>query len=125
MNYNIILIIDDSSTSRKIIKRCLEIAGYSESEFIEAQDGITALDLLDRQKVDLIISDLIMPKIDGITLLKKIKLNPAFEKIPVIVITSMGDEKSVEYLHEHNISNFVRKPVSPEKILKALESIYE
>ena len=73
MSYQRILIVDDSATSRMIVRRCFEIAGFKESAYLEAEDGLKAVSLLDKKKVDLILTDLKMPKMDGQIFIKKLK----------------------------------------------------
>ena len=71
MEYKKILIIDDSATSRMIIRRCFEIAEFHNSRYYEAEDGLRAVSFLQENIVDLILSDLKMPKMDGNTFIKK------------------------------------------------------
>ena len=66
-----IIIVDDSSMARMFIQRCLEAIGFSQAEFIEAKNGQDALDKIDDVSIDLIVTDLTMPVMDGETLLKK------------------------------------------------------
>ncbi|MBN2509161.1 MAG: response regulator [Spirochaetales bacterium] len=121
MEHGSILIVDDSETSRMIIKRCFMIAGYGESDFYEAEDGLKALSFLSRQTVDLIVSDLKMPKMDGSTFIKKIRLNEKTANIPVVIISSIGNEAMEENLKEYNVRAIVKKPVSPAKIIDIME----
>ena len=89
MKYENILIVDDSSTSRMIIKRCLEISGYNESTFLYAENGLEALSIIDNTKIDLILTDLNMPKMDGDNFIKKIKsYNKRFCKTFYTIIPS-------------------------------------
>ncbi len=81
-----IIIVDDSTTARMIVRRCLEIAGFSDAEFIEAENGKEALALLKEHKVDFVISDLNMPVMDGEMLLKWMKASPKLTDIPLVVL---------------------------------------
>ena len=121
MKYNSILIVDDSETSRMIIKRCFAIAGYGESQYFEAEDGLKALSFLSGNTVDLIVSDLKMPKMDGNTFIKKIRLNDRTAHIPVVIISSIGNDAIEESLKEYNVHAIVKKPVSPAKIIDIME----
>ena len=120
MQYKTILVVDDSATSRMIIKRCFEIAGYDESTYHEVADGLKAVAFLRENKVDLILSDLKMPRMDGETLIKKLKLNTATREIPVVVISSMGNEVGDEELKKIGVKAVIQKPLSPEKVLAVL-----
>jgi len=71
-----VIIADDSATARMIIKRCLEVAGVVEGKFYEASDGVEALKLAKENEVDLMVTDLNMPNMDGWALLKKDKSKP-------------------------------------------------
>jgi len=120
MSYEKILIVDDSSTSRMIIKRCFFIAGYENSEFIEAEDGLAALSLLKDHPVNLIISDLNMPRMDGGTFIKRLKMKEGISHIPVLVISSIGNDAVKDDLAGPNLLAVIRKPLSPSKIIEAL-----
>ncbi|WP_319477332.1 response regulator [Marispirochaeta aestuarii] len=116
-----ILIVDDSATSRMIIRRCFQIAGYGEIQYLEAEDGLAALSLLQKERVDLIVSDIKMPKMDGTTLVRKLRLNRDIGDIPVVIISSVGNEALEEQLRESAVKAIIKKPVSPAKILSFME----
>ena len=120
MEYEKILIVDDSATSRMIIKRCFEIAGYTDCQYDEAGDGLEAASYLMNHKVDLILSDLRMPKMDGNAFIRKLKVRDATKDIPIVVISSMGNGISESQLLEAGVKAVIRKPISPEKVLNAL-----
>ena len=115
-----IMIVDDSRTSRLIIKRCFEIAGYHDTRYIEAEDGLDALTVLNDNPVDMIVSDLNMPKIDGISLVKKLKQNEKTAPIHILIISSMDNEILINELKSLGIFGFINKPISPAKILEVL-----
>ena len=118
MEYKDILIVDDSATSRMIIKRCFEIAGFHEAQYHEAEDGLKAVGLLQDTKVDLILSDLKMPKMDGNTFIKKLKMREVTKDIPVVVISSMGNDVSENQLLTSGVKAIIRKPLSPAKVVR-------
>lgn len=121
--FQTILVADDSVTARMIIKRCLEIAGLSEAQFLEARDGTEALELARNNSVDLLITDLNMPKMDGVSLLKHVKTSPRLSQLPVIVISSLTNPAKREELLNLGASAILGKPVSPMDITEALEKI--
>ncbi len=121
MKYNKILIVDDSTTSRMIVRRCLEMAGFSDAEFLEAGDGAVALDLLHTRPVELIISDLKMPRMDGRTFVRKLHADPTTTEIPVLIVSSVAPESDAGELFEENVIGTVRKPLSPAKMMAALQ----
>lgn len=121
MRYRKILVVDDSATSRMIVRRCLEMAGYSDATFLEASDGALALDLLDTNPVDLIVTDLKMPRMDGRTLIRKLQSHPTLSDVPVLVVSSVaaGSEESEPF--GSNVLTAVQKPLSPAKLIHALK----
>ena len=121
MKYNKILLIDDSATSRMIMKRCLMIAGLKDVKYFEAKDGLEALTFFEEgNTTDLIITDLNMPRMDGNNLIKKLKVNNKTKNIPVVIISSMGNEVDQEELKKMGIKGIIQKPLSPIKIIELL-----
>jgi len=118
-----IVIADDSSTARLIIKRCVEIAGFTTATFMEAADGRQALELVKKNDVDLVITDINMPNMDGKTLLKYIKASPKLHDLPVVVISSASNEKVASELMANGAMAVVNKPVTPASVASVLESL--
>ena len=114
-----ILIVDDSETSRMIIRKCLSMTGDEDSTFLDAEDGIRALSTLSDTRVDLVVTDLNMPRMDGITLLRKLRKGEKTRDLPVVVISSMGNDHLDHELRELSVSAIVRKPLTPAKIRNA------
>ena len=115
-----ILIIDDSSTARMVIRRCLEIVGFEGAKFIEAANGKEALALMKQEATDLVVTDLNMPVMDGETFLKWIKGIPKTHDIPVVMISSADNparEKQVLDLGAHAV---LGKPISPEILKRSI-----
>jgi len=123
MSLQDILIVDDSATSRMIIKRCFEIAGYPDATYHEAEDGLHALHVLAEKKVDLILSDLRMPKMDGRTFIRKLRISEKTKDIPVIVISSMGSEVTEADLRRCGAQGIIRKPISPAHVTEVMEEV--
>lgn len=90
-----VLIVDDSSTIRRIISRCLERAEVGVTEVFEASDGREALELLTTKAVDVVLTDINMPNMNGLQLLCEMKQSPHWGTIPVLVITSEGGSDAV------------------------------
>lgn len=109
-----ILIVDDSSTSRLIIRRCFEIAGFRDAEFAFAGDGLEALRLLDESAIDLIVTDLNMPKCNGLSLIEEMRSRGLREQTKVIVVSSVSEAAQGEV--GGGILGVIKKPVSPGKI---------
>ena len=119
--YENILVIDDSETSRMIIKKCFTMTGFETSHFFEAEDGIRALTVLAEHRVDLVVTDLNMPRMDGLTLVKKLKMGDRTSAIPVFVISSMGNETLEQELTRLGVKHIIRKPLTPAKISGIVE----
>lgn len=121
MNYSCILLVDDSSTSRMIMKRCFEIAGFFASRFLEAEDGIMALTVLQNHSIDLIVTDIRMPKMDGITFIKKLKVIEMAKEIPVVVVSSLTNDPLESQLIREGVMSIIKKPISPQKVILAMK----
>lgn len=115
-----ILIADDSRTARMIVRRCLEMAGFQGSAFLEADDGEAALALAASEAPDLIVADLNMPKLDGENLLKSLKEAPATRPIPVVIASSAVNAVRSQRLTELGALGIVQKPISPAALSHAL-----
>ncbi|MBN1970035.1 MAG: response regulator [Candidatus Delongbacteria bacterium] len=115
-----ILIADDSSTARMIIRKCLEIIGFSDSVFLEAENGREALKIIKNNSVQLICTDFNMPVMDGGIFLRWVKGSPKLKDIPVVIITSAGNPAREAELIENGAYSVIKKPVSPAVISKAL-----
>lgn len=118
-----IAIVDDSGTARMFIRRCLEIAGFREAEIIEAANGRDALEQIRQNPVDLLLTDLTMPVMDGLTLLKWIKGNPKLVELPVLVVTSAGNPARERELLDLGALGVVNKPVSPARLNQMLQPL--
>lgn len=115
-----ILIVDDSASIRQVVGMTLKNAGY---EVIEGVDGKDALSKLDGRKVHLIISDVNMPVMDGITFLKNVKQMPAYKFTPVIMLTTeAGDAKKAEG-QAAGAKAWVVKPFQPSQMLTAVSKL--
>ena len=115
-----IIVADDSTTARMFIKRCLQIIGLGDAEIIEAEHGKEALAAAKAQEVDLLLTDLNMPVMDGETLIKWVKASPKLGDLPIIVITSAGNPAKEAQLLELGAHRVLNKPVSPPMMMDAL-----
>jgi two-component system chemotaxis response regulator CheY len=120
---NVFLIVDDSITARMIIKQCIEIAGFRGRAFIEARNGEEAWQILQHVPVDLIVTDLNMPVLDGWMLLERIKTTAAVSSTPVIVVTSSTNAAQEAELISLGASAVMGKPVSPAEVFRTLTAV--
>jgi len=123
LNTNIkILVVDDFATMRKIIKNILTQIGFK--DIIEADDGTTALELLKKQKVDLIISDWNMPKMNGLELLKSVRSDDNLKDIRFIMVTAEAQKENVIEAIKHGVNQYVVKPFTPKTLREKLEKVF-
>ncbi len=119
---NKLMIVDDSSTMRKIIMRVLRQADIAVETVLEAGNGVEALaSLTENPDVKLILSDVNMPEMNGIDLVKKVRENHTADAIPIIMITTEGGEAMRNKAMDEGANGYVSKPFTPETIRTALE----
>lgn len=115
-----VLIIDDSSTMRKIVARSLRQAGFEFDAILEAGDGQEALQVLGGEVVDIILSDINMPNMNGVEFLKEKSGNDTIKNIPVVMITT---ETGSEILNEAlalGAKGSIKKPFTPDQVNEVL-----
>jgi two-component system chemotaxis response regulator CheY len=115
-----ILIVDDSASLRQVVNIALASAGY---EVIEACDGMDALTKLDGRKIHLIISDVNMPNMDGITLVKEIKQKPEYKFTPIIMLTTESQNDMKAQGQAAGARAWVVKPFQPAQMLAAVSKL--
>lgn len=115
-----ILIVDDSASLRQIVAIALKGAGY---EVIEAGDGNEGLEKLQGQKVNLIVSDVNMPNMDGLTMVSQIKQDPGYKFTPVIMLTTESQDDMKQKGKEIGVKAWMVKPFKPEQMLDAVSKL--
>ncbi|MEW6765125.1 MAG: response regulator [Pseudomonadota bacterium] len=115
-----ILIVDDSASLRQVVAIALKGAGY---DVIEASDGRDGLSKLDGRKIHLIISDVNMPNMDGISMVKEIKNNPSYKFTPIIMLTTEAGDDMKQKGKEAGVRAWVVKPFKPEQMLDAVSKL--
>lgn len=110
------LIVDDSSVMRKIVERSLRQAGLDISSVIEAGNGADALGLLDTHQVDLILSDINMPVMDGLEFVRQLQTVDKLRGVPVVMITTEGSESNVVQALSLGAKGYIRKPFTPDQV---------
>lgn len=116
----LILTVDDSSTMRQMITFTLKGAGF---EVLEAGDGVEALEVAAGKKLDLIITDVNMPRMDGITLVQRLRALPQFKFTPILVLTTESDASMKMKGKEAGATGWIVKPFSPEKLLDTVNKV--
>lgn len=120
-----VLVVDDSAAIRKILQRVLRQTGMAIRTIHEAGDGQQALDLLKDQAVKLVLTDINMPKMDGLQLLRALKASPEWRSIPVVMITTEGGEAKVGEAVKLGASGYVRKPFTADQIKEKLVGLLD
>jgi two-component system chemotaxis response regulator CheY len=115
-----VLIVDDSASLRQVVSIALKGAGY---EVIEGIDGKDALSKLNGQKVHLIVSDVNMPNMDGITLVKEVKKLPDYKFTPIIMLTTESEEGKKQAGQAAGAKAWIVKPFQPEQLLMAVSKL--
>jgi two-component system chemotaxis response regulator CheY len=115
-----VMTIDDSASIRQVVSITLKKAGY---EVIEAHDGKDALSKLTGQKIHLVLCDVNMPNMDGISFLKQIKQNPNYKFTPIVMLTTESQETKIMEGKAAGARAWVVKPFKPEHMLATVEKL--
>ena len=118
-----ILIVDDSSTMRRIIGNVVMQLGFSKDSFDEAEDGIKAWKLLSENQYGVILTDWNMPNMNGLELIQKIRAGGAHQKTPIIMITTEGGKSEVITALKAGVNNYIVKPFSADVLKEKLDSV--
>jgi len=110
------LIVDDSSVMRKIVERALRQAGLDAMVVFEAGSGTDGLEVLRSKQVDLILSDINMPSMDGLEFVRQIKAQNLAPGVPVVMITTESSEEHVKQAIEAGARGYIRKPFTAEQV---------
>ncbi|MBW2569808.1 MAG: response regulator [Deltaproteobacteria bacterium] len=122
MSFNV-LIVDDSNSMRAVIKKIISISGFKIDQCFEAGNGKEALEALTDNWVDVIVSDINMPEMNGFELLKSLKEDDFFKNIPVILITTESSDKRMQEAFNLGAKGFIKKPFAPEEVKKVLYEV--
>ena len=115
-----ILIVDDKLEVVELVTATLEGEGY---QIISASDGREALEKIGKEKPDLVLLDIVMPKMDGLEALSQLKKDPVLKEIPIIMLTAKGQKSDQEKGKELGATGYIIKPFSPSALLKRIEEI--
>jgi two-component system chemotaxis response regulator CheY len=118
-----VLVVDDSAAIRKILQRVLRQTGMAIRNIYEAGDGQEALQVLNSQPISLVLTDINMPKMDGIQLLAAIKGVPGWSGMPVVMVTTEGGEAKVGEAVRLGAAGYVRKPFTADQIKEKLVGV--
>ncbi len=122
MAYNI-LIVDDSDTVRAVISKTLKMSGLDLGELHTAANGQEGLDVLREQWVDLVLTDINMPVMNGVEMIERMRADDDLAALPVVVISTEGSTTRIEELKAKGVRAYLRKPFTPEKLKEVIEDL--
>lgn len=112
-----ILIVDDERMIREVLREYVEFAGY---QALEAEDGAEAVQLCRQEKIDLVLMDIMMPKVDGFSAVKEIRKT---KNIPIIMLSARGEEYDKLRAFELGVDDYVTKPFSPKEVMARINAV--
>ncbi len=117
------LIVDDSAAMRAVVKKVIALSGADVSQCWEAANGKEALELLSKEWVDVILTDIHMPVMDGMEFLENLHADEMLSRVPVVLVTTEARKEFIDKAAALGARAHVRKPFQPETIKKVLEAI--
>ena len=117
-----VLVVDDFATMRRIVKNILRQLGFN--NVVEADDGTTAWEVLNKDKIDFIVSDWNMPKMTGLELLKAVRGDDALKDIPFLMVTAEAQQENIIEAVKSGVSNYIVKPFTAETLGQKINQIF-
>ena len=118
-----ILVVDDSIAMRKVLKKLLQLSDFPLEDVMEASNGSEGLEKMRSQPVDLVISDLEMPGMDGWELVEEMSRDPHLQGVPVVAVSGSADKRLTEAIAKKNFRDFLIKPFDIDRLKETLSSI--
>ncbi|WP_371744881.1 response regulator [Methylobacter sp. S3L5C] len=115
-----ILVVDDSRSLRQMVTFCLTSAGY---QVHEAADGVEALKITQGQQFDLVLTDQNMPRMDGLTFIESLRTQPAYQKIPILMLTTESSDEMKAKGRAAKATGWLVKPFDPEKLIAVVKKV--
>lgn len=115
-----VLIVDDCATTRKLLSYIIRERGY---EIFGAANGIEALEMLAVNDVDLVVTDLNMPQMDGLELSKSLRADTAYDDTPIIMITTEASSVDRKLGMDAGVTTYLTKPISPQRLVYEIEKV--
>ncbi len=118
-----ILVVDDFSTMRRIVKNLLGGLGFT--NIVEADDGSTALPILEKGGIDFLVTDWNMPGMQGIELLKAVRANPKLAALPVLMVTAEAKREQIMLAAQAGVNGYVVKPFTADTLKEKVDKVFE
>lgn len=122
MPYNV-MIVDDSPSMRAFVRRVIELSGFEVGSCLNAANGAEALELLGEHAIDIILTDINMPRMNGEEFVRKLEEHEKFRLIPVVVVSTDSTHSRIRRMLELGARGYVVKPFSPEVLRNELERV--
>ncbi len=116
----VIMTVDDSASVRQMVSFALKEAGY---DVVEAEDGQDALGKLEANPVDMVVTDLNMPNLDGIGFIKSVRANPSYKFMPIIMLTTESQDGKKKEGRSAGATGWIVKPFKPEQLLAVVKKV--
>ena len=115
-----ILLVDDSSTT--LLMEQMILKNYTDYEFVTAMDGLQAIQTAASEKPDLVLMDVVMPRMNGFEACKRLRLEEGLQQTPVILVTTRGEEEYVEAGYQSGCNDYITKPINSRELVALLHS---
>jgi two-component system chemotaxis response regulator CheY len=118
-----VLIADDSPGMRLVIRRVIQMSGFAVDLYVEAADGAQALSALGRQEVDVVLTDINMPNMNGEQFIVALRADPKLKTLPVVVVSTDATRHRIARMLELGAQGYITKPFQPETLREELERV--
>lgn len=115
-----VMVVDDSSSVRTLVRGALERAGY---EVVEAVDGEAAIELLDGRSLGVVVCDLAMPNVDGLSFLRYLRMHPRYRFTPLVVLSTETRQQVRDNARASGAQAFINKPCTPGQLVSAVQRL--
>ncbi|OGS35700.1 MAG: hypothetical protein A2293_07435 [Elusimicrobia bacterium RIFOXYB2_FULL_49_7] len=114
------LIVDDSVNIRTFIRKVLNMTGLPVEEILEAGNGQQGIEVLEKEKVDVVLTDINMPVMDGLEMIRLVKAQPRFSELKMIIVSTEGSREKILEAVKMGAAGYLKKPFGPEQVLNLL-----
>lgn len=120
-HHHVVITVDDSSTMRRIIKNTLLKLGFT--NILEAGNGVEALDVMAKNKVDVVVTDWNMPEMDGLTFVKTLRSKDEYKNLPILMVTTEAAKEDILTALRSGVNNYVVKPFTPDTLKDKIDKL--
>jgi len=115
--------VDDSAVTREVMARTIRMSGIPLGTIYQAANGAEALQVIEREWLDMVFTDINMPVMDGLQLVAAMQERAEWERLPVVVVSTEGSKNRMEELEKRGISGYIRKPFTPEQVADMIQKV--